>query len=231
MDQKTIELLAAAITSQLSSQFLLWTIGQAAISALCAGFAAYAGGYLRRRGENLATKQDFDALLSQLAANTLLVETVKAEVGIQDWAERQWRQLRITKLEELMLTLDALDVELNDKRNHAADGKIYYGPENLNRIDAIGTLYFPELSAELRTLASCSRNLTRAYIQRSQQIMTGDNSAKSVALDGMLADFSANNPPYLRAVDELRSKSREVLISIVNADPVGRAADTKHARN
>ena len=110
MDQTSIDLLAAAVTSQLTPQFLLWTIAQTAVAALCAGIAAYAGGYLRRRGEHLATKQDFENLLSQLAANTRLVETVKAEIGIQDWTERQWRQLRITKLEYLMMSVDSLDV-------------------------------------------------------------------------------------------------------------------------
>jgi hypothetical protein len=78
MDQGTIQMLAAAVTSKVSADFLQLLLGQLALTTICAALAAYAGGYLRRRGENLATKEDFRSLLDQLEANTRLVETVKA---------------------------------------------------------------------------------------------------------------------------------------------------------
>jgi len=47
------------------------------IAALVSALTALGVSYFRTRGQNLATKHDFDELSKQLRANTELVETIK----------------------------------------------------------------------------------------------------------------------------------------------------------
>src|SRR5262249_15621669 len=62
----------------------LLTIVNFVIAALVAALTALGVSYFRTRGQNLATKHDFDELLRQLRTNTELVETIKSEVGQRD---------------------------------------------------------------------------------------------------------------------------------------------------
>ena len=45
-----------------------------------AAIGAFVGAYLKKRGENLATKEDFEDLLQQIKAQTKATEEIKAEV-------------------------------------------------------------------------------------------------------------------------------------------------------
>jgi hypothetical protein len=49
------------------------------LNILAAIFSAFFKGYAEKKGENLATKEDFRSLQKQLRENTELIETIKAE--------------------------------------------------------------------------------------------------------------------------------------------------------
>jgi hypothetical protein len=51
------------------------------LTAAGGAIGAYFGTYLKKRGETLATRHDFDSLARQLAHNTWLTEQVKADVA------------------------------------------------------------------------------------------------------------------------------------------------------
>src|SRR5262245_18296241 len=72
------------------------------IMALAAGVAAWFGSFLNTKGQNFATKQDFNELQKRLKANTELVETIQAAVGQKDWTQREWITLRRTILVTLL---------------------------------------------------------------------------------------------------------------------------------
>src|SRR5262249_17746595 len=90
---------------------------QVVILAAAAAVGAFFGEYLKTRGKNLATKADFDSLQDQLRANTELVETIKAEVGQKDWAQREWTNLRRTKLEALLEKMHDCETYLHELGN------------------------------------------------------------------------------------------------------------------
>jgi len=102
MDEATIQKIAAEVARHLPSYAWVLLLVQVVILAAAAAVGAFFGEYLKTRGKNLATKADFDSLQDQLRANTELVETIKAEVGQKDWAQREWTNLRRTKLEALL---------------------------------------------------------------------------------------------------------------------------------
>ena len=102
MDEVTIQKIAAEVARHLPSYTWMLLLVQVVILGAAAAVGAFFGEYLKMRGKNLATKADFDSLQDQLRANTELVETIKAEVGQKDWAQREWTNLRRTKLEALL---------------------------------------------------------------------------------------------------------------------------------
>ena len=65
------------------------------LSFLTAGVGAYIGSYLKKRAENLATKDDFDDLKSQTAALTQTTKEIEAKIDDQVWdRQRQWELTR-----------------------------------------------------------------------------------------------------------------------------------------
>src|SRR5437763_10539782 len=76
MDPEFLKLIHQAVRDGVSAA--TWTVMVLALGA--AGIGAFAGAYLKRRGENLATKEDFDVLLQQLKAQTKATEEIKADV-------------------------------------------------------------------------------------------------------------------------------------------------------
>jgi hypothetical protein len=70
------------------------------LSAVGGALGAYAGAYLKKRGETLATKHDFEALADQLAANTALTEDIKADVASGSLVEKSEFEHRKQQLEQ-----------------------------------------------------------------------------------------------------------------------------------
>ena len=61
------------------------------VSLLGGTFGAFFGAYSRKRGENLATKADFDSLLQQLRRQTEETERIKSEIARAGWIhQRRW---------------------------------------------------------------------------------------------------------------------------------------------
>lgn len=108
------------------------------IGILLAAGAAFAGAYLKKRGENLATKADYEALRMQLIENTRITEEVKASVASIAWAhQRHWTQNE--KYFGELLTLIATSQGLMRRTKfafeaHEKTGKAF-SPEEIERME------------------------------------------------------------------------------------------------
>lgn len=70
------------------------------LSFIAAGVGAYVGSYLKKRGENLATKDDFDDLKEQTRQLTQATKEIEARISDQLWnRQRRWELKRDTLLE------------------------------------------------------------------------------------------------------------------------------------
>ncbi len=78
MDSELIQLIEKAVHDGLTS--VLWFVIVMSIAA--AGIGTFLGSYFRRKGENIATKEDFDQLLKQLKDQTKATEDIKAEIQL-----------------------------------------------------------------------------------------------------------------------------------------------------
>jgi hypothetical protein len=131
------------------------------IAALVSALTALGVSYFRTRGQNLATKHDFDELLRQLRANTEAVEAIKSEVGQRDWARREWTNLRRVKLEALLEKTHECELYLDQRRGSAIEGKSGTPARDcISELDVLGALYFPELKSEVdRVVINCREQL------------------------------------------------------------------------
>jgi hypothetical protein len=81
MDKNIIQQIATEVVAQLPLGDRYWMymylVINVAVVAIAAALAAWFRSFLKTKGQNFATKRDFDELQRQLKANTELVETIK----------------------------------------------------------------------------------------------------------------------------------------------------------
>ena len=198
---------------QLYAQWPLW-LGMLCI-ALVVGFgASYIGSYGKKRGENLATKADFDDLLAQLRATTTLTEEVRSEVARADWATRELKVLRRTKLEELLQAVHEVQA-WHDSENAIR----LYGSTDapkaspVPQVERLAGLYFPELSAEITAFCQLHRQMAIRTLQaHSEIVVAGSNTAEARAARARFqADWMPLYGSQLKNVSEVESSARELM--------------------
>jgi hypothetical protein len=165
MDEVTIQKIAAEVVRHLPSY--PWLV---LLTLVAAGAGAFFGGYCKTTGKNLATKADLESLQKQLRATTQTVETIKSEVAQKnDWARREWANLRRIKLEALLEKVHECGVHLSRLYDPAYEGKPATPEADcISEADVLAALYFPELKSEAdRFTLSC----------REQRVLIGKLSS------------------------------------------------------
>ena len=62
---------------------------------ISAGAGAYLGSYLKKKGANLATREDLDDLVEQMSAVTQATKAIEAQISDQAWnKQRHWEMKR-----------------------------------------------------------------------------------------------------------------------------------------
>lgn len=166
---------AVQTSAKLMAQLILDELAQGwrgvLLLSLIAGVAAigsFLGKYLEVKGQNLATKEDYDALKGQLAENTLVVERIKTDLAHTDWAKKEWASLRIKKIEELMTLIEDYEDFLTKMESESLSGTYEHTPEArkspLNRISVTAELYLPELQETVASYAKAVRAIESGYL-------------------------------------------------------------------
>ena len=178
MDKDTIQQIAAEVVARLpfGDRYWLFLAINVIVMALAAGFAAWFGSFLKTKGQNFATKRDFDDLQKQLRANTELVEGIKSEVSQRDWTQREWTNLRRIKLEALLEKTHECEVYLDRQRDSAFEGKIMT-PERdpIGELETLAVLYFPDFP-ELKSEAESLVSTCRQYFLRTHRLAMASNN-------------------------------------------------------
>jgi hypothetical protein len=70
-------------------------LGSVLLSAIASGFGGYFGSYLKKKGENLPTKEGFQALKDQTSQLTRATKEIETKIDDQVWnRQRQWEMKR-----------------------------------------------------------------------------------------------------------------------------------------
>jgi hypothetical protein len=83
--------------------------GIALTSLICAGIGSYLGSYLKKKGENLATHEDLDKLVEQVAAVTQATKSIEAAISDDVWDRQKRWELKREVLFEAARRLAEID--------------------------------------------------------------------------------------------------------------------------
>lgn len=118
-------------------------------SFIASSIGAYLGSYLKKRGENLATKADFQEVLRQLRESTRASEGIRAEIESQYGEAAALRGVVRDRLEVIVAATFDLELWLEQKQSQSIEGKVFDLNESpISRIEALQSIHFPELHAE-----------------------------------------------------------------------------------
>jgi hypothetical protein len=120
---------------------------------LISGIGSYIAKYLEAKGQNLATREDFESLRHQLTESTRVVEGIKAEFARTDWASKEWTALRIRKIEEMMSLYSTLQSHIDATFANALTRQPLPEWDNAEKAVVIAELYLPELLDNAADLA------------------------------------------------------------------------------
>jgi hypothetical protein len=97
------------------SQVAFWVI-----TLLCAGGGAYFGSYLKKKGENLATHEDFDRLLAEVETTTKTTKSIEEKISDMFWNKQRRWELKRDVLLDAARKMGALQFSMQDMEQVAA---------------------------------------------------------------------------------------------------------------
>jgi hypothetical protein len=217
MDQETIQKIATEVAKHLPSYSWALLLLQVVLTLGAAWAGAFFGEYFKTRGKNLATKADFESLKVQLSANTKLVETIKAEVGQKDWAQRERINLRRIKLEALVQKMHECRAYLDLHR--ASTGQIVTVPDPVGEMGTLADLYLPELKAQAAafSVAYLRQKLSDIGLKGELLDAGSDLEGNRRAREKYQNKYAAEYADLTRASTELTTAARELLVKITDA--------------
>jgi hypothetical protein len=222
MDADTVSKIANAIAWHFQTTAVTLIVIQVVLVVIAAAAGAYWGEYLKAKGKNLATKHDFDDLKEQLRANTELVEKVKSDINREDWAAREWTNLRRLKLEELLGKMQDAEDFLNFVRTESFYARgVHDRSDPIGALDTISKLYFPELTEQALDLYRLHHQQKGLCISLARDLMLDKQKPASEQRRGEIVatfneDSSARfNTQIANARQTLKTDARKLLVDIL----------------
>jgi hypothetical protein len=218
MDKETIQQIATEVVARLPFGDHLWLVlvVNAVVAALIGALVVLVTSYLRTRGQNLATKHDFDELQRQLTANTELVEAIKSEVSQKDWAKREWTNLRRIKLETLLAAVHDCEAYLEGYRIKALKSEAQEERDPVRELNT-AVVYLPELTPQVTEYARLHSEERAVIAKLAAGLVTQQpqSDARQRIWDEYIADLASTYQKHHDAAEKLCDAARRVLVDIV----------------
>jgi hypothetical protein len=127
-----------------------------ATTVLGGWIGAYIGGYLKQKGQNLATHEDIKGLVDQVSAVTRATKEIEAKISIDMWSKQQrWEVQKAALLDSLRelasseSTLWALVHALKLRKNETEADKLYRQEANERYSTAINAFWRTKLATAI----------------------------------------------------------------------------------
>jgi hypothetical protein len=227
MDANDVHELARQISQEVAIENIKYWLLLVAIALVAVYFGTLIQKYAGKRGEQLATKADFDNLLDQLKKTTETTEKIKSAVSIGEWGHKEYRTLRRQKLEEVVyLVLAASEWASNDQNRLFFSDIESVDSSPMPKAAAIVALYFPELAepfnvAQLAYMQfrQWTGNGRAAILQgRSTDLATGQNlqrTAELAAQQRLVPEIGATYYPMVNAAGQFRDSASTLMQKII----------------
>lgn len=196
-----MDLATQAFAKEVASQVVIENWLYWIVLALVCFLATLFGSYLRKRGENLATRDDFEELKTQLKDTTRLTEEIKREIGHAEWKAREVNSIFRTKLEELFRQISVIDHSIRDYiKATTAGNDVSLSIAELDALSAVATLYFPALDDPARAYITSCRDMILWSMGRSEAWRTQKNEGADQAM--LTAVINETQMQYARSYRE-----------------------------
>lgn len=213
-----LEALARSIASEIVNQ-AIWEnykfyLLVAAISLVSSGFVAFSGSYFKKKGENLATKADFNEILRQLKETTSLTEGIKTDIKAKLDEQQNVRALLRQKLESLIEQTFDLELWFDKARSQAMNGDLpdlNGGP--MAKIEMYQAIYFKEVQTELFTLKKAVHPFREWLLSLTMEAL--DAKYEKRAANFQMDKFGDLYKDFLTAVNGLRESLIKIYASKV----------------
>ena len=137
-----------------------------AISLISSVAGTFLSSYFGKRGEALATKADFDQVLTQLRDSTDATENIRAEIMDRYGSAAAARETLRDRLELMVMATFELEHWLEQARSRAIRGETSdFTGSPIAKIEALRLIYFPNVTAEFNTVNSLFLAQTRWILQ------------------------------------------------------------------
>lgn len=215
MDSTTQALIADLISHKIVDNWVFWLLFFV-VSGLSSLAASVLKAYGSRRGEQMATKADFNDLKQRLQVTTRLTEEIRSEVGHIEWRMRETYTTRRAKLEEFVQQIGTVSSTIDTWVSRMLVGDDFVAPDSecLNRLEMLARLYFPALYAPTMAFSLAWRNTIQhalAAAQALSQIDRGDHPARLEQMKENLRDYK---PLYQEALAQRVILERTVVTAM-----------------
>ncbi|WP_024298167.1 hypothetical protein [Methylomicrobium lacus] len=219
------EHLVKQVTEQIVNEQILFNLNHYLILLLLifltSASTSYLTSYFRKRGENFATKSDFQDLLNQVKAQTKITEEVKTAVNHKDWASKERKTLSRIKLEELMSSIYDIYPWHNKKVNDIFkmdQDSLSQNPLYKSRMIII--LYFPELLSELdlftKSVGDFEMWTTRIHEEIAKAKNNNDHEKLLHILESVNTRFYITE--IVQAINSIELKSHRIMQDIIRSE-------------
>lgn len=196
------KLINEAISQSLVGNYKFYLLF-AAITFLSASASYFVSSYLKQRGQNFATKADFNQIVEQLRETTTVTESIKSDITSKLHEESNLKSLLREKVEHIFDETFRLELWLEQSRSNALRGNL---PDTnaspIAKIEMYQAIYFKELNVALL-------NLQSSYYPMIEFILkTASKSSPSNPV--LLDDFNRINEPLFTNLRLFRTKLLEI---------------------
>lgn len=142
-----------------------------AFIVLASGFGGFIGAYLKRKGENLASKEDIGDLVKQVSAVTEATKKIEAEISGELWnRQKRWELKRevlfeatkkLADVEDGLLSLDSV-LQVEVKEPHKED-EVGWVETKHGRITKWRNVSAEFDEARLLVLMACDKETIRTF--------------------------------------------------------------------
>jgi hypothetical protein len=186
---------------------------------LCLAFVgstlgAFSFAYFRKKGENLATKTDFESILQQVKSTTAATEEIRDRIFNQSITEREFRSLRRSKLEELLVAANESLNWLNENVFPSGSSAISeMGPAY--KVSIMSLLYFPELEMQSAKFMSVYYDIEIRLREHEQEINKPLNEAqRNAVMHRFRSDYAPLVERHHEAKREILEAAREIVVEL-----------------
>ncbi len=181
-----------------------WWLYVLAIIALFIG--GFFGAYIKRKGENLATREDYESLLEQVKKTTAATESIKIDLAKGSWLHQQGWHLKEKYYSGLLEALYRLKVSLSARLDHYMEPGSEYHDEQVNE----SAHYKSQSQIGLEALQKIQQLHGPAEMVVSDRAIEALN--KFYSADWHASNFSACNQEYLEEAYDSVNEAHKVIL-------------------